>query len=82
MDIRATEWIERREILSFAENLARIQAERGVTNYRIAKEIDVNQTSIVNWKNGTKPHPRNVKRLADYFNVSVDELLSGDKSEK
>ncbi len=68
--------------MSFAENLARIQAERGVTNYRIAKEIDVNQTSIVNWKNGTKPHPRNVKRLADYFNVSVDELLSGDKSEK
>ena len=45
--------------MSFAENLARIQAERGVTNYRIAKEIDVNQTSIVNWKNGTKPHPRN-----------------------
>lgn len=68
--------------MSFAENLARIQAERGVTNYRIAKEIDVNQTSIVNWKNGTKPHPRNVKRLADYFNVSVDELLAGDESEK
>lgn len=68
--------------MSFAENLARIQAEIGVTNYRIAKEIDVNQTSIVNWKNGTMPHPRNLKRLADYFNVSVDELLSGDKSEK
>lgn len=68
--------------MSFAENLTRIQAERGVTNYRIAKEIDVNQTSIVNWKNGTMPHPRNVNRLADYFNVSVDELLSGDKSEK
>lgn len=68
--------------MSFAENLARIQAERGVTNYRIAKEIDVNQTSIVNWKNGTKPHPRNVKRLADYFNVSVDELLAGNETEK
>ena len=68
--------------MSFAENLTRIQAERGVTSYRIAKEIGVNQTSIVNWKNGTMPHPRNVKRLADYFNVSVDELLSGDKAEK
>lgn len=68
--------------MSFAENLARIQEERGVTNYRIAKEIDVNQTSIVNWKNGTMPHPRNVKRLADYFNVSVDELLAGNETEK
>lgn len=68
--------------MSFAENLTRIQAERGVTNYRIAKEIDVNQTSIVNWKNGTMPHPRNVRRLADYFNVPVDELLEGVESEK
>ena len=42
----------------------------------------MNQTSIVNWKNGTMPHPRNVKRLADYFNVSVDELLAGDEAEK
>ena len=68
--------------MSFAENLTRIQAERGVTSYRIAKEIDVSQSSIVNWKNGTMPHPRNVKRLADYFNVPVDELLAGDDAEK
>lgn len=68
--------------MSFAENLTRVQAERGVTNYRIAKEIDVSQASIANWKNGTMPHPRNVKRLADYFNVTVDELLAGDEAEK
>lgn len=68
--------------MSFAENLTRIQAERGVTNYRIAKEIDVSQASIANWKNGTMPHPRNVKRLADYFNVTVDELLSENAVEK
>ena len=68
--------------MSFTENLTRIQAERGVTNYRIAKEIDVSQASIANWKNGTMPHPRNVKRLADYFNVTVDELLSENAAEK
>lgn len=68
--------------MSFAENLTRVQAERGVTNYRIAKEIDVSQASIANWKNGTMPHPRNVKRLADYFNVPVDELLSENAAEK
>ena len=68
--------------MSFAENLTRIQAERGVTNYRIAKEIDVSQASISNWKNGTMPHPRNVKRLADYFNVTVDELLAENAAEK
>ena len=68
--------------MSFSENLTRIQADRGVTNYRIAKEIDVSQASIANWKNGTMPHPRNVKRLADYFNVTVDELLAENAAEK
>lgn len=68
--------------MSFAENLTRVQAERGVTNYRIAKEIDVGQASIANWKSGTMPHPRNVKRLADYFNVPVDELLAENAAEK
>ena len=68
--------------MSFAENRTRVQSERGVTNYRIAKEIGVSQASIANWKNGTMPHPRNVKRLADYFNVTVDELLAENAAEK
>ena len=62
--------------LSFPENLARLQAERGETNYRLAKEIDVSQTSIKNWKESVcRPHPRQVKKLAKHFGVTVDALL-------
>ena len=62
--------------MSLPENLARLQAERGETNYRLAKEIDVSQTSIKNWKDGARrPHPRQIKKLANHFCVPVDELL-------
>ena len=59
----------------FSENLARLQAERKETNYRLAKEIGVHQTSIQNWKTGTMPHHNHVKLIADHYGITVDELL-------
>lgn len=72
--------MEGEDKLSFPENLARLQAERGETNYRLAKEIDVSQTSIKNWKESVcRPHPRQVKKLAKHYGVTVDELLKPDE---
>ena len=66
--------------LSFPENLARLKAERGETNYRLAKEIDVSQTSIKNWKESVcHPHPRQVKKLAKHYGVTVDALLKSSE---
>lgn len=47
--------------MGFGENLARLQEEHGETSYRLAKAIGVHQTSITNWKNGIKPHPKHAK---------------------
>lgn len=66
--------------MSFSENLARLQLNAGETNYRIAKEIGVHQTSIANWKNGIKPHPKHIKLLAEHFGVPESELLKDDKA--
>lgn len=62
--------------MSFSENLIRLQAERGETNYRLAKEIGVSQTSIKSWKDGIrKPFPRHMKAIADHYGVTVEELV-------
>lgn len=64
-----------------SENLARLQAERGETNYRLAKALGVHQSSIANWKSGEiSPHPKHVRMLADYFGVTVDDLLKGGET--
>lgn len=61
--------------MGFGENLARLQEEHGETNYRLAKDIGVRQTSIKNWKNGIKPHPKNAKLVAKHYGVKVEELM-------
>ena len=66
----------------FAENLARLQAEHGETNYRLAKEIGVHQTSVQNWRSGIKPHPKHVKLVAAHYGVTEKELLRQDNEKE
>lgn len=62
--------------MGFSKNLARMQEERGVTNYKIAKALGISQTTVQNWKDG-KSKPRSLYQiaLAKYFGCTVDELL-------
>lgn len=63
--------------MGFAENLARLQEERGETNYKIAKALGISQTTIANWKDGTsEPRTLYLNALADHFGCTVDELLA------
>lgn len=62
--------------MSFSENLVSLQEKHGETNYRLAKEIGVAQTSIKNWRDGTcRPHPRHARLIASHYGVSVEELM-------
>lgn len=66
--------------MAFAENLARLQEERGVTNYKIAKDLGISQTTVANWKDGTsRPHALYMNVLAGYFGCTIDELLNADE---
>lgn len=69
--------------MGLKENLVRLQAESGETNYRLAKEIGVSQTSVKNWRDGvTHPFPRHAKAIAKHYGVKVEELMGTDKEEE
>lgn len=54
----------------------------GVTPYKISKETGVTQTSLSNWKNGkSKPSTQTLQKIADYFGVSVDYLMTGEEKD-
>lgn len=54
----------------------------GVTSYKIAKEAGVTQTALSNWKTGrSTPTAKTLQKIADYFGVTVDYLMTG-KDEK
>ena len=65
--------------MSFSKNLSRLQQEHGESNYRLAKELGVHQTSVANWKSeACFPHPRQLAKIADHFGCTVDDLRRED----
>lgn len=56
----------------------------GVSAYKVAKETGVTQSTLSDWKRGrSTPKSENMKKLADYFGVSIDYLMTGkEKGEK
>ena len=50
----------------------------GVSAYKVAKETGVTQSTLSDWKRGrSTPKSENMKKLADYFGVSIDQLMTG-----
>ena len=60
------------------ENLLK---ERGVTAYRVAKETNIATATLSDWKKGrSTPKIDKLKKIADYFRVSLD-YLTGDSDD-
>lgn len=59
------------------ENINRRCSERGLTLYALEKETGIGNGIIAKWKNNS-PSVKNLKKVADYFGCTVDELLRDD----
>ena len=62
------------DFLNFIENLRRLMAENGESNYKLAKDLGVSQSTITNWLNGSRPFATYKKMLADHYGITVEEL--------
>ena len=57
--------------------------KHNVTPYRVAKEAGVTQTALSNWKSGrSTPSTATLQKIADYFGVSIDYLMTGSDGPK
>lgn len=55
--------------------------ERDITAYKVSKETGVTQTALSNWKRGkSTPSVKNLQKIADFFNVSIDYLMTGENN--
>jgi lambda repressor-like predicted transcriptional regulator len=61
--------------LPFRENLIAKMNEKAITNYRLSKDLGVHATTVQNWKDGRQPLLKHVKLVADYFGVTMDEIV-------
>lgn len=60
----------------FAEKLKQLRDRAGISQEQLAGQIGVSRQVVTKWENGTgTPKIDNLKALADYFHVTLDEML-------
>jgi prophage antirepressor-like protein/lambda repressor-like predicted transcriptional regulator len=70
--------------MTFAQKLAELMKEKGVTNYRLAKETGSSATTVANWLHGAVPGADKLGKIAACLGVSVESLIhdSSDQPEE
>lgn len=64
----------------FADKLKELRAINGLTQAEFAHEFSISNGTIAMWETGKRtPDIETIKRIANYFNVSVDYLVDNDE---
>lgn len=64
-----------------AEKIRNARKEKEYTQEQVAEHLKVSRQTISNWENGKSlPDIINVIRMSELYDVSLDELLKGDKA--
>lgn len=65
--------------MEIGEKLKNSRVNAGMTQEKVAEEINVSRQTISNWENGKSlPDVISVIKLSDLYGISLDELLKGD----
>ena len=65
----------------FWQNYTSLCNERGISANEAARECGVKSSgTVTGWKNGALPRQNVLKKIADYFNCSVEDLISDKKT--
>ena len=66
--------------MEFNEKLQELRKSRGLTQDELADMLYVSRTAISKWETGRGyPSLDSLKAIAEFFSVTVDELLSGEE---
>ncbi len=69
----------KRIMAEFGENLKRVREEKGITQQTLADQLYVTRQTVSRWEGGSRyPDLMTAKKMAQYLEVSLDDLLSDD----
>lgn len=67
--------------MEILERIKKLCAEKGINLTKLEKEIGISQGAAYKWKNSS-PSLEVLDKLSNYFNVSVDYIMTGMEKEK
>ena len=65
--------------LKLDETILRCRREKGLTQEELASALGVSPQSISNWEHGGYPDIELLPSIANYFGITVDELIGNDR---
>ena len=67
--------------MSIAKRMKRVRTERGLSQERLAEQLNVSRQTVSKWENGLAvPSGDNLNQLGKALGVSVDFLLNGERA--
>lgn len=61
------------------EVYAKLRDDKGLSDYKVAQDLGFSRSTLSQWKAGThQPKADKLQKLADYFGVSLDYLMTGE----
>ena len=65
-------------IQTIGTQIAKLRKDRNITQEDLAKKLGVSAQAVSKWGNGGAPDVEMLPEIADYFDVSIDYLLTGE----
>ncbi|MBE6635055.1 MAG: helix-turn-helix transcriptional regulator [Ruminococcaceae bacterium] len=63
--------------------LKNIRKQRNLNQLKVALDLNISREALSHYENGKRsPDIQMLKRLSEYFNVSIDFLINGKEFEK
>ena len=66
----------------FYEKYRQLCMELGKSDNAVAAEIGLSNSTVTTWRQGAIPRRPTLKRVADYFGISVEEMMGYSSIEK
>lgn len=63
----------------FYENFDALCTKSGKSKSEVTEAIGLTAKSCTGWKNGAEPRKGTLKKIADYFGITVEELMGTKK---
>ena len=66
--------------ITIGENIKRLRRGRGMTQAQLAKVLNISSAAVSKWEKGDSfPDITLLFPIADYFGISVDELMGHEE---
>lgn len=69
--------------MEFSTKLKELRGEKGISQAKLASDIHISRSAVAKWENGLGlPNDESLKLLADYFGITIDELIPNKSNEE